>query len=172
MNPAGIAYLYTALDPETAAKEVGATRRGGGTPFLSKFELGHDVTVFDLTEFPPEPSIFDIGNKSHRDTRKLIEAFSLSISTPVPKNGSEHIDYVPSQVVCEYLAQAFELRPCSTLGGLIYASAVHEGGKNLVLFPSHQLLRRDFQGAKFVTAAPYVALNKQARRIGAQTTLP
>jgi hypothetical protein len=156
MNPAGIAYLYTAFDPETAAKEVGATRRGGGIPFLARFELTQDVVVFDLTAFPPEPSIFDIDNKPHREARKFIESFSRSISAPVSKDGSEHIDYVPSQVVCEYLAQAFELRPGTILGGLIYASAVRQGGKNLVLFPSHPLFGRDFQGASFADVAPYV----------------
>jgi RES domain-containing protein len=159
MNPAGIAYLYTAFDPVTAMKEVRASRRGGAQPFLAEFRLTRDVVVFDLTAFPPKPSIFDVENKHLRDTRILVEEFSKSISQPVTKNGSEHIEYVPSQVVCEYLAQAFELRDGVALGGLIYASAVHPGGKNLVLFPSHRHFQRDFQGVEFVSARPHPARN-------------
>lgn len=51
------------------------------------------------------------------------------------KDGHEHIDYVPSQVICEYLAQVFEPALGTRLGGLIYPSAVHPGGKSLVVFP-------------------------------------
>lgn len=155
MNPAGIAYLYTAFDARTAAIEVSASRRAGATPFLAEFRLSKDVIVFDLTTLPPEPSIFDLDKMPLRQARSFIEAFSDSISQPVQKDGSEHIDYVPSQVICEYLAQAFELEPGITLGGLIYKSAANPGGKNLVLFPNHEWDKRDFQGAEFVTSAPY-----------------
>lgn len=161
MNPAGIAYLYTAFDPTTAAKEVRASRRGGGVPFVATFKLTRDVVVFDLTALPPKPSIFDVPNKPLRDTHILVEAFSNSISQPVVKNGSEQIEYVPSQVVCEYLAQAFELGDGVSLGGLIYASAVHPGGKNLVLFPAHDYLRRDFQGVEFIAAEPYLRVRSR-----------
>jgi hypothetical protein len=86
--------------------------------------------------------------------RSFIESFSDSISQRVKKDGSEHIDYVPSQVVCEYLAQAFETELGITLGGLIYKSAVNPGGKNLVLFPQHGWETRGFQGAEFVNVIP------------------
>jgi hypothetical protein len=155
MNPAGIAYLYTAFDPITAAMEVGASRRAGATPFLAEFQLSKDVIVVDLTTLPPEPSIFDLDKLPLRQARSFIKAFSNSISQPVQKDGSEHIDYVPSQVVCEYLAQAFELEPGIPLGGLIYKSAANPGGKNLVLFPNHRWDTRDFQGAEFLAAAAY-----------------
>lgn len=155
MNPAGIAYLYASLDPLTAVTEVNASRRGGTTPFLAEFRLTKDVTVFDLTAVPPEPSIFDIANKDLRQARSFIEAFSDSISKPVRKDGSEHIGYVPSQVVCEYLAQAFELEPGIALGGLLYKSAANPDGKNLVLFPQHDWHSRNFQGVEFVSVAPY-----------------
>ena len=60
----------------------------------------------------------------------IVRAFVEAISTPVIKDGREHIDYVPSQVICEYLAQVFEPAEGSKPGGLIYPSSVHDGGKN------------------------------------------
>jgi len=58
---------------------------------------------------------------------------------------------VPSQVVCEYLAQVFEPTPGTRLGGLVYPSAVHPGGKNLVVFPDDRYLET-FNGVTFIRA--------------------
>ncbi|CRD59204.1 RES domain-containing protein [Stenotrophomonas maltophilia] len=135
MNPAGIPYLYTSFERATARREIGIVGRTSRTVFTAKFSLNRSLEVIDLTELPAMPSIFDVHSKEAREQALFVRAFVAAISAPVTKNGGEHIDYVPSQVVCEYLAQVFEPKPGSRLGGLIYPSAVHPGGKNLVVFP-------------------------------------
>lgn len=82
---------------------------------------------------------------------RIIRAFVDEISVPVTKDGGEHIDYVPTQVICEYLAQIFEPAPGARLGGLIYPSAVQVGGKNLVVFPEDRYLG-SYHGVTFVGA--------------------
>ena len=57
-----------------------------------------------------------------------------------------------SQVICEYLAQVFEPTHGTKLGGLIDPSAVHPGGKNLVVFPEDRYLGT-FHGVTFVSTA-------------------
>ncbi|WP_199048656.1 MULTISPECIES: HEPN-associated N-terminal domain-containing protein [unclassified Dyella] len=151
MNPAGIPYLYTAFDKPTARREIGITGRTSHTVFTATFTLSKPLEVIDLTQLPPMPSLFDVANKEAREQALFIRAFVDTLSKPVMKDGHEHIDYVPSQVVCEYLAQVFEPAPGTKLGGLIYPSAVHPGGKNLVVFPEDRYWGT-FHGVTFARA--------------------
>jgi RES domain-containing protein len=153
MNPAGIPYLYTAFDNTTAWREVGIIRRTSRTVFTATFALTRPIWVMDLTAFPPVPSLFDLANKEVREQALIVRAFIEAISTPVTKDGQEHIDYVPSQVICEYLAQVFEPGEGRRLGGLIYPSSVQDGGKNLVVFPEDRY-KGTFHGLTFVSATP------------------
>jgi hypothetical protein len=107
MNPAGIPYVYTAFDKTTARREVGIMGRTNKSVFTATFALTRPLWVMDLTALPPVPSLFDIENKEIREQALMVRAFVEAISTPVTKDGQEHIDYVPSQVICEYLAQVF-----------------------------------------------------------------
>jgi RES domain-containing protein len=151
MNPAGIPYLYTAFDNATARREVGITGRTSKTVFTAIFALTAPLWVMDLTALPRVPSLFDIANKEAREQSLIVRAFVEAISTPVTKDAQEHIDYVPSQVICEYLAQVFEPREGRKLGGLIYPSSVQDGGKNLVVFPEDRY-KGTFHGLTFVSA--------------------
>ena len=151
MNPAGIPYLYTAFDQETARREVGIKGRSRLTVFTATFELKRPLTVVDLTQTPPIPSLFDVDNKDMREQALFIHEFVEAVSTPVTKDGREHIEYVPTQVVCEFLAQAFEPSPGIRLGGLVFPSSVHSPGKNLVIFPDDRH-EREYQGVTFVHA--------------------
>jgi RES domain-containing protein len=65
----------------------------------------------------------------------FIEDFVGSISSPAKKDGREHIDYVPSQVVSEFFAKAFRRASGEAIHGMVYPSAVKPGGRNVVLFP-------------------------------------
>jgi RES domain-containing protein len=151
MNPAGISYLYTAFDKLTARREVGITGRTSHVVFTAAYRLAEPLTVIDLTLLPPVPSLFDVANKGAREQALFIREFVDAISMPVTKDGHEHVDYVPSQVICEYLAQVFEPTPSTRLGGLIYPSTVHPDGKNLVVFPDDRYLGT-FHGVTFVNA--------------------
>jgi len=64
--------------------------------------------------------------------------FVNEISKPVQKDGTEHLDYIPSQVVCQYFAKVFRTEKEMPVDGLAYPSAILPGGINIVLFPSRQ----------------------------------
>ena len=153
MNPAGIPYLYTAFDNITAWREVGIVGRTSKSVFTATFALTRPLWVMDLTALPPVPSLFDVANKEVREQALIVRAFVEAIGAPVTKDGQEHIDYVPSQVICEYLAQVFGPGDGRTLGGLIYPSSVQDGGKNLVVFPEDRF-KGTFHGLTFVSATP------------------
>jgi len=134
MNPPGISYLYLALEKPTAIAEVAL-----GPPcsfVVAEFGVRRNLTVLNLTDLPAVPSMFNHERLSERELLLFLTTFVEKISQPVIKDGTEHVEYVPSQVVCEYFASAFKPNKI-TLDGILYPSAVRPGGRNLVLFPDH-----------------------------------
>lgn len=135
MNPAGISYLYTAFEQQTAIAE---TVSGPPTEIhVATFELSTNVTVLNLCDLPPVPSIFDNERLPNYEQLLFLHSFVDEIAQPIRKDGGEHIDYVPSQVVSEWFAHAcsYDEHESPGLDGLMYPSAVRPGGRNLVLFP-------------------------------------
>lgn len=134
MNPPGISYLYCALERETALGELAPTPPT--VLVAARFSLRSDVRVLNLCDLPPAPSVFDIARNDALEWLGFLRSFAREISKPVRKDGSEHVDYVPSQVVCEWFAQVYrDGRGRAPLDGVLYPSAVVPGGQNLVLFP-------------------------------------
>lgn len=134
MNPAGIPYLYLAFDERTALAETRA--KHGDQVTLSEWSPCRDLYVVDLSYHLSCPSVFSDKRREH-DMVHFLYKFTDEISKPVAHDGSEHIEYVPTQVVSEYFAQAFTYSLHKRVDGLIYPSAVDPRGKNLVLFPRH-----------------------------------
>lgn len=149
MNPAGIPYLYTAFDMATALREAGVSSQTVGDVFVASFEVVQPLLVVDLTRLPKTPSVFDVARKREREEALFAHGFVNAISKPVTKNGREHIEYVPSQVVCEYLAQVLRPREGVRLGGLVFPSSVQKNGNNLVVFPSDRGPDQSFNGVEF-----------------------
>lgn len=149
MNPSGIRYLYTAFDRLTAMREVGVDRLTVNPVYVASFKLTRPLHVVDLTKSVRMPSVFDLAQKGRRERALFHYGFVREISKRVIKDDLEHLSYVPTQVVCEYLAQVFKTKGGSRLDGLIYPSSVHEGGRNLVVFPSQEGLTEGFHGTTF-----------------------
>ncbi len=153
MNPAGIPYLYTAFDKTTAKCEAPAKKSAEDTVYVAVFEINRPLLIMNFTTLPSVISIFDVENKRTREQALIVRDFVQAISIPTKKDGREHIDYLPSQVVCEYLAQIFAVEAGKTLDGLIYPSSTHYGGKNLVVFPEDRQTGT-FSGVTFIKAEP------------------
>jgi len=146
MNPPGIPYLYTALDFNTAVYEARANRRTTNTVFVGQFKLTQTLKVIDLTLERPLPSIFDLDNRKERESMLFFENFVTRISQPITPDDKIHLSYIPTQVVCEFLAQCFTTKQGDSLDGIIFPSSLYSDGKNLVIFPSHNDSRPDFKG--------------------------
>lgn len=135
MNPAGISYLYLANEQATALAEIYATPPCEIA--VAQFRPTKTLTLLNLCK-PPPPDMYGEGVVG--DAYRFLEYFIDTITLPVVKDGREHIDYVPSQIVCEYFAYAHTMSGKSAvwpqLHGMQYPSTVRDGGKNIVLFPS------------------------------------
>lgn len=152
MNAAGIPYLYLALERETAVAEVIQTPPS--MVAVGQFHATKPLRILDLMDLSPIPSLFDCERLRERELHIFLQRFVDSISRPVAKDGTEHIEYVPSQVVCEYFSSVFEHQVSSgeSLDGILYPSTVREGGRNLVLFPKYQSIDDQFAHVKLTRA--------------------
>lgn len=132
MNPAGIPYFYLSMTQQTALREGRVAT--GGPATVGRWTLAKDLYVLDLTKSLRAPSIFSGGWGDH-DLIQFIYDFVDAISEPVEHDGSEHIEYVPTQVISEFFAQSFTYARGRRLDGIVFPSALLQNAQNLVLFP-------------------------------------
>ena len=131
MSPVGISMFYGALDTKTAKLEIEADKKSGyihyGTFFPSR-----DLVLIDFTKIPFVPSIY--SNRYHlRSDVRLMRDFVKDFSKQILRvNNAEHIEYIPTQVITEYLRYNFT-HDGKHIDGIIYNS-VHKTGKSCVLF--------------------------------------
>lgn len=132
MNPAGIAYLYSAFDRSTAlAETIKALPTRAG---IARLVLLEDVLVLDLSKLPDAPDLWDASQYELRQKVLFFQQLIADLSAPVTRDGREHVDYVPSQVVTEYVRHIASYKGCP-VQGIVYPSALNPGGENVVLFP-------------------------------------
>ena len=148
MSPAGISMLYASEGAETALRE---TVDQPGLYTIAEFATARDATIIDFSQLPLIPTLFEpIHDTMEYDPRKLLiflHRLREEFSKPIERDGNQaHIEYIPTQVVTEYL-RGMRTQDDLNIEGIRYASARHEGGASLVLFcnPHNLILPADQQ---------------------------
>ena len=152
MNAAGIAVFYGATDTDTAIAELRPAV--GAFVCIATFKLRRPLHVLDLTRFTRPGKQIDIfaKNQVKRSTQwAFMQSFSNEISKPILP-GDEHLEYVPAQVVAEYLAR----HPMKWRGeevaveAIIFRSAQNPSGKNIAIVgDAAEAIRSDDAGHSF-----------------------
>lgn len=134
MSAAGIPAFYGAADELTARAETTGLGTRAGT--LASFETTRAMRIVDLCEVPARPSLFEVGAdaKTERAQVDFLTGLIADIRAPIERDDRIHIDYVPTQVVGEYLRCVFTDRNGDSIDGVAWGSARHPGGRSLVLF--------------------------------------
>lgn len=145
MNAAGIAVFYGATEKDTAVAELRPAV--GSLISLATFRISRPIFVLDLTRFTRAGRQLDIFAKNQmvRATQwAFMQSFASEISQPILP-GDEHLEYVPAQVVAEYLTnQPVRWRGQEvTPDAIIFRSAQREGGKNIAVMGGAATIRRD-----------------------------
>lgn len=146
MSPAGIPMFYGAFNEATALAET--TKETDHYATVGTFKTMREIKVLDLTKLPFVPSIFDRKKRDDRQPIFFMRDFLRDFTKPVDKNGSEHIEYVPTQVVTEYFRHIYRHNDKKKLDGIIYPSSVSKGGKACVLFCNAENCTQDDQAMK------------------------
>ncbi|KRP85796.1 hypothetical protein AOQ72_03865 [Bradyrhizobium yuanmingense] len=134
MSPPGIVMTYVADDRETALAE---TASAPGTFAIGEFTTERDAVILDLTHLPQAPGIFaQIPESMEYDPRPrliFLRMLSEEISRPIARDNRIHIEYVPTQVITEYLRTAVEVDG-KKVDGIRYRSSRKNAGTAIVLF--------------------------------------
>lgn len=65
------------------------------------------------------PSLFDKKNRYARDVIRFLNKFSVKVSSPIERDGREHTEYVPTQMLSEYFRHIFKYKKHS-IDGILY----------------------------------------------------
>jgi hypothetical protein len=133
MNPPGIPFCYGAHEERTALAEL----RGldGEVATVAKWCTARDSYIVDLARLLPVASIFDQNPYAPRHQMKFLYRFAEEISKSMRAHDNSEVDYVPTQVVAEFIRRCLHA-PLSEepVEGLSYSSAIHPGDTNVVFF--------------------------------------
>lgn len=131
MSPAGIPMFYGAEDPETALAElrlVAHPRRAT----LARWSTARELVYLDLVDVDV-PSLFDMTGRTWRPWRLFLRKFAAEMAQPVSAD-SGGVDYVPTQIVTEFVRHELLGGDGSPVRGIRYRSAARPGGVSWVLF--------------------------------------
>ena len=150
MSPAGVSMFYAAFDEETALAET--YDRSDCRPAeasIGVFKTIRNLNLLDLVDLPDVPSIFDVGALPlERASLSFLHQFNGDLTRPVKKDGREHVEYVPSQVVTEFVRYRLPVKAGMAVHGIRYRSSRRDGGIGCVLFYAHEdIVDRDDEPA-------------------------
>jgi hypothetical protein len=135
MSPAGVPLFYGALDEETAVIEARHANPTADAYTLGTFRLLRAAQIVDLAEPPSVPSVFETGERRHmRQPHIFLTAFAADVSKPFERDDRVHIEYVPTQIVTEWLRTRFDPGGGKRVDAVVYGSARRPGGLNVAMF--------------------------------------
>lgn len=129
MSPAGISMFYGADEKATTLGEMPEVPRFYA---IGRFETLRPLRLLDLTHVK-QPSIFNDGEFDDYHWLVFLQDFLADFTKPLKRDDSIHIEYVPTQVVTEYLRDT-KLVADVPVDGIKYISARRRGGICYVLF--------------------------------------
>jgi hypothetical protein len=137
-NPVGFSMFYGSADKDTCKEEIGIKKDYS----VGIWEIQQDILIYDLTYkfkfkngryfYNKFPSIFDENNRKYYHYYKFILDFASDVSQKADKKKYEKIEYVPTQIITEYLKLNKK-----DLKGISYYSSIN-GNKNYCLFIDKQ----------------------------------
>jgi hypothetical protein len=131
MSSAGIPIFYGANSTVTALKEIDSNN---SYATVSNFKLLKPIEIIDLTKIPKVPSFYAVNDEPlDRSELIFLNKLTKDLARPVIRDGKEHIDYVPTQIIAEYCR--FKIKSNgSPIRGFKYSSIKNANGICYALF--------------------------------------
>jgi hypothetical protein len=140
MSPAGIPMFYGALDEATAVLETyGPKTHPGKKIAVACFRNNRPLLLLDLTNLPAVPSIFDLRMRYEHPRLLFLRDFETEFVKPVDREEDGHTEYVPTQVVTEYVRHRLRTSDGRQIDGIYYRSSRKRDSTAVVIFadPEH-----------------------------------
>ena len=140
MSPPGIPMFYACDIPETALRET-ANKEGRFTVGL--FATRRPALILDLSRVPNTPTLFQSHSGSlefrPREVLGFLNHVADEISRPIERDDRVHFNYIPTQVVTEFV-QSKLARGDTPIDGIKFHSAVHQKKPSYVIFAGQENL--------------------------------
>jgi hypothetical protein len=127
--------FYCAYDKETAIKET-VSREDKSKKYVTigEFETMENYYIVNFTKLPKLEGFFGIKDKNKHYLKLFIYSLVNDLTKKISKDGREHIDYVPTQVVTESFRYPFNKNRKNKISGILYPSSQNDGKKSVVFF--------------------------------------
>lgn len=122
MSPKGIGAFYGASTLDGAVAEVAGYADPTAMLSVGQFELVVPIGVVDLREATRVPSLFDSELRELRAPIAFLKAFIEDISKPSQPTDRQDLDYIPTQVITEYLRYELPAR-LGPIEGVVWRSS-------------------------------------------------
>lgn len=131
MSGVGISMFYGAENEMTAIKEVQVS--SGQTVTVGGWKPTRELVYLDLLAARPIPSIFDNNERMHRVWLRFLVGFADELAKSIDTE-SRGIEYIPTQIVTEYIRDHLKTEDDYHIDAIRYRSASDEGGVCWVVF--------------------------------------
>ncbi len=129
----GISIFYGAEDEMTAINEVINKDRSDEYISTGLFFPSKDINLIDLRNLA-SIGFFNTERVHLIEASRFLQEFVKNISKKLEKNGKERIDYIPSQIVTEYLRHVLPRKIGKEIHGIIYKSIQNAGKDCYAIF--------------------------------------
>lgn len=137
MSPKGMGAFYGASTEAGARAEVAGYADPTYSGTVGQFDLVRDISVVDLTETERVPSLFDANERHRRPAIKFMRDFVRDVTKVADPTDWQNLEYIPTQVIAEYLR--YELAgPAGPVLGILWRSSKDPKVRNCVIFASNQ----------------------------------
>jgi hypothetical protein len=148
-SPAGIPMFYGAMDTDTVIAEVyDCPNRPRRIASIATFKNTRALRLLDFASLPCCQGIFNGQTRDERAPLRFVHEFVRDCTKGVTKDGREHIEYVPTQVVTEFFRYMLTDQDGKRIDGLLYPSSKREGGICCVVFCTSEDCTEDHQPLK------------------------
>lgn len=134
MSAAGISAFYGSEASTGALAEVKGYVDSGTYATVGSWQTLRPMLVLDLVDLPPIPSLFDLDQRHLRSDLQFLHAFAADVTHPARPDDKQNLDYVPTQIVAEYLNQLFKDDEGNPVMGVLWTSTKDTASTNCVLF--------------------------------------
>jgi hypothetical protein len=147
-SPPGIPMFYGSNKRSTAILEVIDRKKKSQVVSSGSFKNVKPLILVDLTKIP-EVSIFDIDKAEFYEVAIFLKHFAKLISKKIKKGGTQHFEYVPTQVITEYFRHVLPAEAGIKIDGLIYKSSIVKGDDCYVIFADSRHCKDEGQESKY-----------------------
>lgn len=130
----GRPMMHGAFDPKGALKNTFEARFEHVVASLATFRTTRELVLLDLTKLPDTPSLFDAKHRGERPYLEFLRHYAEDMAKPIRRDKVEHVDYVATQVVTDYLRN--HLVDCNGLpiDGIVHPNERTPDSPTVVLF--------------------------------------